>query len=356
LAVTDPTGTLGLVSNAGSPIGAPLIVGPGAVSAIAWPPDGAGLASGTDNGVVEIRSNGADGSAQPIVTGTAAVTAISWPAPDDLVRVAADGAVTTWTPAGRSGATFAMPDGATAWAWAPDGTSLAVGGADGAVSLWSPDGVPGQQLVGAGPAVTAVAWSGDGQSIVVADASGAARQWSADGLPMGTPLKLGAAAIGAIAVSAHGQSLAVVRAGDVEVVGLDSPDATRRLSVPGTVQAVTWSPVDDDLLALGFEDGSGVLIDARSVTELAQISSADFSAISALAFSPDGARLALGTVSGASTILYSLSTEATCTLLTGIFSPEQMIDIVGAGGTSVCDPDRSYPDLTPLPFLSRLPS
>ena len=211
---------------------------PGRVSAVAFAPDGATLASAGDDGTVKLWDPATGHELRTLTGHQGGVSAVAF-APDGATLASAgnDGTVKLWDPAtGRQLRTLTGHRGwVAAVAFAPDGATLASAGDDGTVKLWDPatghelrtlTGHPGlgprrrvqrptarpsrsagqrrdHQAVGSRdrpPAahphqppggVRAVAFAPDGATLATAGNDGTVKLWDADGTTLATLIGTG---------------------------------------------------------------------------------------------------------------------------------------------------------------------
>ncbi len=258
-----------------------------------------------------------------VAEGIAQLRRIEWIGPwRDALAVA-------WSPDGRLLATGRSRGGVDLWdarsgravatfrghhsrvrglAWSPDGTRVATGSDDASLRIWD---VPARRELavvhGHEGGVSAVAWSGDGTRIVTGCADGGVRVWDAR---RATPVLQRVAVshggrVGALALDPTGRRVAsggadgVVRIASVDADGQEGSIVHEELA--RAVTAIAWSG-DGKRLAIGFDgeaDAPAELVVIEPETGL-RVGGIDGlrGAIGALAWSGDGA-LAAGDAAGA---------------------------------------------------------
>jgi WD40 repeat protein len=154
-----------------------------------------------------------------------------------------------------------------------------------------------QELFGHTYGVQSLAFSRDGKHLATADAGGTIKVWDTATWHERATLSRGGLGIQGVAFSPDGRLLA---AGDLggEVSLWDwSRSQVRWASCAhgGQVRSVAFSPAGD-CLASGSQDGTVKLWNARTGKVLATLSASDGAC--AVAFSPDGSKLAVGTYRG----------------------------------------------------------
>jgi WD40 repeat protein/serine/threonine protein kinase len=224
------------------------------VAAVAWPPDGQRIASGSWDKTVQIWDVVTSRAILTYTGHTHTVKAVAWsPHGTYIVSGSWDNTVHIWS--STTGTVVLVYQGHTAQveatAWSPDGTSIASAGHDGTVQVWKIDqrGTVLTYRGHSGP-VWSVAWSPDGRHLASTSSDGTVQIWEA----------------------ATGQTLSTYRSHHVQV------------------SVVAWSP-DGRSIASGSRDGSVRVWDgATGKTLLSYIDAAG--AVKALGWSPDGRYLA----------------------------------------------------------------
>lgn len=180
-------------------------------------------------------------------------------------------------------------------AWSRDGRRIAFGGWDDHVSIYS-DGErsPSARLAGSGDPVNAVAFSSDGNSLALGSFMGTLTLWDAASGAWRCELGRHRGSIKSLAALPGGAWLSGGRDGRLRLHG---EGASRAFEVGSTiVNGVAVSP--DGLRAACASRGCGVeLFDLRSGARLASFREHPVSA-RAVAFSPDGRRIAAGYYDG----------------------------------------------------------
>jgi WD40 repeat protein len=206
-------------------------------------------------------------------------------------------------------------------AWSPDGQRLATGSEDGTAKVWQVStGRELHTLRGAHTSdVCSVAWSPDGQRLATGGMDGMAKVWDASGGWKLLSTKRHASGVYSVSWSADGQRLATGNGDGTTKVW--EPASNRELfsleTHAGPVLCVAWSP-DGQRLATGSEDGTAnvwVLANSREpltltptklaasvagATARAPINRA--TAVSSVAWSPDGKQLSTGSSQGTATV------------------------------------------------------
>jgi len=153
----------------------------GAVTSVAFSPDGALLASASDDNTVRVWDAATGAAVKTLKGHTRAVTSVAF-SPDGALLASAsyDGTVRVWDMA--TGAAVKTLEGHTDWvhsvAFSPDGALLASASRDKTVRLWDTEtGAALKTLEGHTDSVTAVAFSPDGALLASASHDKTVRVW-----------------------------------------------------------------------------------------------------------------------------------------------------------------------------------
>jgi WD40 repeat protein len=287
-------------------------------------PDGKALASADEVGIIKLWDAGSGQIRATLKGHNGAVRALAFaPKGAVLASAGADGSVRLWDAnAGAKGdyvhdakalATLKGHKGSVqALAFAPDGKTLASGGADGAVKLWSVtakgEGKEGAVVVQWKGAVNALAWAPDGKTLAASGSDDALIQlWDVDKVGEGGKAVEGKALKGhggPVRALAFAPDSKVLASGAVEKqdgfagisVWLWDVAAGKRL---GTVEAppldvfgLAFTP-DGKTLAIAGKDDAARLYDAET-GKLVRTLRGHLGWVRAVAFTPDGKTLVTG--------------------------------------------------------------
>lgn len=191
---------------------------------------------------------------------------------------------------------FTLPHGDTVYdaRYLGDGARLATAGGGGAVRIWDASSGMLVRLLrtGSKPVRYAVlAAPPDGRFVAAIDASGAVvHVWDTSSAELRAELRNDAAGFPTASFSNDARWLATSSGTDVRV--FDTATWKEALSLPGQARALSWNPKTPQL-AVGSADGEAAIwqipggVQARHLRELGE-------SVAAIAFSPDGRRVAVG--------------------------------------------------------------
>ena len=280
----------------------------GAVTSVAYSPDGKTLASGSSDGTIRFW-NAVTGRQvnSPLAGHAGSVNSVAF-SPDGktLATGSSEGTVVLWgVDTGREvGAPLVgHADQVNSVAFSPDGKTLATGSdggsGHGTLSFWKvATGKPiGDPIVIPDGAATSVAFSPDGTVLAVGTGHGTVRFWDvATGREVGTPLVDRAGYVTSVAFSPDGKTLAT--GSSDSTARLWNIAARRAIGAPlfgndDMVTSVAFSP-DGKTLATGGAGGSVWLWDVATGGEIGTPLAGHTGAVTSVAFSPDGKTLATG--------------------------------------------------------------
>jgi WD40 repeat protein len=159
------------------------IVASSPILALAWSPDGRTLATGGDNGAVQLWSPLTPGSSTLLVDQPNQIVALAWK-PDGQVLASggSEGKVRQFAVATgkESGPILAHPGTVTALAWSPDGKVLWSACKDGLCRRWDLDAAKVSLTLKHEQRIEALALSEDGKSVLTAGEDHTARVWNAE--------------------------------------------------------------------------------------------------------------------------------------------------------------------------------
>lgn len=243
--------------------------GPGS-TALVFSPDGTILVSGGRAGEKDQRSlklwDPVGGRELRTLTGrTNTVRGLAFSSDGRTVAASyADGpAISLWDLSeSREQRTIDPGSRASAIAFTPDSTSLAIAGSDRQIRLWNLRHNEATQILkGHQQEISTIAFSRDGRSLYSGDAGGTVLEWS---MPEGTlvgPLKGPAGTVTSIVPNANGRRLAIASGGTVSLWDLDVRSVRKIL--PGSTIYSTAFRGNGSELATGGEKPSLLMWDAR---------------------------------------------------------------------------------------------
>jgi WD40 repeat protein len=231
------------------------------------------------------------GRALHVLTGHTATVLIATFSPDGktLVSASADGTARIWdVGTGASLATLRHGGPVNCAIYSHDGSTILTGSADGMVHLWraSPTLLRGALPVGSH--VSDVEYSHDGKRIVTTSRDGIARIWNAQtGALLST---LHAQARASAQFSPDGKQMLIpAYRGPLRIWDLRRARPVVSIPIKGIVRDATYSP-DGTVVAAG-SDNDVRLFDAKTGSALRVLRGPE-DVVDAIAFSPDGARVA----------------------------------------------------------------
>jgi WD40 repeat protein/serine/threonine protein kinase len=259
-------------------------------------------------------------------------TDISWSSDGSLVATSfSDGSITIWDPGSGDQITTLAPGDGVSYAidFSPNGTRLAAGFTDGTVRLWDLVGASATEvfdLPGQSEGVTDLTFSSDGTRLASASTN-EVKVW--DVTPRGGDEWLSVTGSGGFAFSPDGQRFAIGHGDNtVHLYDADTGETSRIFTARGRVLGVTFDR-SGDRLAVGTTGGSISVWDVETGDQPLKLEGHEGGNVLDVAFSPDG-RL-LGSTSDSpqigSTELWDASSGATVRAFEGggqtlAFSPD----------------------------------
>src|SRR5262249_42143380 len=152
----------------------------GAVTAIAFSPDGNSLASAGDDEVIRLWSLAKGDQTAVVGAHAGAITGLSYVGPTTLLSTSADGSVKFWLAPAAGQALYTHAGPVTSLTLSPDGGKLLTGCADKQVRLWNlTNGQIERTWTGPTLGVQAVAYSPKGDRVAAGAADKSVHVWEA---------------------------------------------------------------------------------------------------------------------------------------------------------------------------------
>jgi WD40 repeat protein len=269
------------------------------IRSLAWSPDGSKIATGRQDGTIQIW-NAKTGRSLRILRrgGAGPVLSVAWhPQSRKLASGGLDQPIVVWdATAGQTLDTFQEPlPRYTALAWSPDGTKLASVNDVQAFRIWN---ATTGQLVSTLPSIDllhSVAWSPNGAKIAVG-ASLRIKIWSPEGQHLAT-LQDDGLEVTSLAWSSDNTRVASANVEGVVHIWNTSTNQIVRTFIGHTeiVYSVAWSP-DETKLASASIDKTVRIWDVATGQSINTIR--NNGGVFTVAWSPDGSKIAYGTTNG----------------------------------------------------------
>ena len=272
-----------------------LRTGAGTVLDLALSPHGALVATASSDGLGRIWRVESGALVSSLVGHTNPVTGIAF-SPDGAFAVTSSGDKTARVWKVDNGDERALLAGhveaVDEASFSPDGKAVLTASEDGTARLWDPESQPRLAELARGPGPIARAEHVEGGLVLVAGASGGRLVRASDG---STVHGLASAPVSAAAVSGDGSSVALASGSQVTVYDRAEGSVRATLLQPAAVGAVAYSP-DGSRLAVVGADGVGRVwtLDGKLQSELR----GHRAALTDVAYSPDGSRVATSSRDG----------------------------------------------------------
>jgi len=280
------------------------------VRSVAWSPDGAKIATASDDGNARVWSSSSGSTLLTLTGHSSSVYAVAW-SPDGakIATASADNTARVWS--SSSGSTLLTLTGHSssvyAVAWSPDGAKIATASADRTARVWSSSGSTLLTLTGHSDWVRSVAWSPNGAKIATASDDGTARVWSSSSGSTMLRLTGQISYVYSVAWSPDGAKIATASSDNTARVWSSSSGSTL-LTLTGhssSVYAVAWSPDGAKIATASYDRTARVWSSSGSI--LLTLTGHSGS-VSSVAWSPDGAKIATASDDGTARVWSSSGT------------------------------------------------
>jgi WD40 repeat protein len=296
IATTSGNDTVQLWDAAsGEPLAA-VAAGPVGVHCAAFSPDGSRIVMGCHDGTARLFDAVSRKQLSILMPGHSNyIHCVAFSPDGGLIATASeDGTARLWDAAsGKILAVWAGHAGpVTSVAFSPDGDRVATAGWDGTARLWDAADRQAAVLEGHGNRVRSVAFSPDGGRLATASDDGTTRLWvAASGKTLAVLGARAAPAAPCAAFSPDGGRIAT--AGNN--VRLWDAKSGQQLVLGAAANFVVFSPDGGRIAACGINDHAVRVLDAASLKQLAVLDCGP-GLVSSIAYSPDGARIAVACV------------------------------------------------------------
>jgi WD40 repeat protein len=290
----------------------------GMASGVAFSPDGKRLATTHQNGTAKVWDAATGQEILTIRGHTLYVRSVAF-SPDGtrLATASNDLTAKVWDPAvvQECRTLKAHSDRVNGVAFSPNSSRLATASGDGTVKLWDPaSGEEVRTLRGDAGKVSSVAFSPDGQRLA-ACAAGTAKVWDAATGKEVLTLRGHAGPVRSVGFSPDGSRLATASDDAVKVWDAATGQTARTIQGPkdDALRCIAFSPDGTRVAATCYGHRTAQVWDAATGQEILTLKGHTFHA-NAVAFSPDGKRLATASEDGTAKVWDAATGQETLTL------------------------------------------